>query len=126
MQGPIDTPLLEYTNVIRTRAAEAQLAQLRTGHCGLNHYLYRFKKRDDAGCEQCYGCDKETVEHFLLECPAYWEARLELKQKMGPQGMRLDKVLGDKEGAIAMAKYVERTGRLKEGREAPRVGSAER
>src|SRR5256714_4375773 len=51
----------------------AKIVQLRTGHCGLNHYLHRFSINDTPYCECGYG--KETVEHFLLECRRYKEQR---------------------------------------------------
>jgi hypothetical protein len=36
---------------VKGRATSAPLAQLGTRHCGLNHYLYRFKKVEGAGCD---------------------------------------------------------------------------
>ena len=35
------------------RKACATLTQLRMGHCGLNNYLFRFRKVDSAECPQC-------------------------------------------------------------------------
>src|SRR6266516_1263810 len=66
---------------VTTSQLSTQLAQLRTGHCGLNYYLWRFKKEDSAECMSC-GYEKETVEHFLTECPSFWEERRELRKKV--------------------------------------------
>ena len=41
------------------------LAQLRTGRCGLNHYLHRIKRVESPLCEVCQ--TPETVRHFLIE-----------------------------------------------------------
>ena len=49
---------------IGNRKISARLAQLRTGHCALNGYLYRFGKKSSPTCECGYG--KETVEHYFL------------------------------------------------------------
>src|SRR5262249_19266039 len=43
-QGP------ELYKTIKSRQSCATLAQLRTGHCGLNYYLARFKKADNPKC----------------------------------------------------------------------------
>jgi hypothetical protein len=71
----------------------AKLVQLRTGHCGLNHYLHRFGLKNTPYCECGYG--KETVEHFLLQCPKYTEQRRRLRREVGGWNMRADKLLGD-------------------------------
>jgi hypothetical protein len=54
-------------NSISGRKTCAQLVQLRTEHCGLNKYLHRFGKRYSPYCSCGYA--KETMEHFILECP---------------------------------------------------------
>jgi len=70
---------------IKNTAMAGMLAQLRTGHCGLKYYLWRFKIADNPECNKC-GYEKETVEHFLLECPAYRKERWELSKKVGHLG----------------------------------------
>ena len=91
----------EIYRTVKVRANGALLAQLCTGHCGLNYYLHHFKKKDEARCEQCK-YDRETVEHFLLECLAYWRKRHEMRVKVGARGMWLATVLGDKDGIEVM------------------------
>jgi ribonuclease HI len=53
-------------NQINSRCTTTQIAQLRTGHCGLNKCLHRFGRRSSPYCKCGYG--KETVEHYLMEC----------------------------------------------------------
>ena len=45
------------------------LIQLRTGHIGLNQYLFRIRKVESPSCLHCGGITVETVKHFLLVCP---------------------------------------------------------
>ena len=47
------------------------LMQLRTGHIGLNHHLFRIKHSETPVCPHCRGLTVETVKHFLLDCPFY-------------------------------------------------------
>src|SRR2546423_8730041 len=49
-----------FYNRISSRKAAATLVHLRTGHCGLKQYLYRFNRAESPNCE-C-GEGKETVE----------------------------------------------------------------
>ena len=79
-------------STISNRRAVATLTRLRTGHCSLNHYLYRFHLKDTPHC-RC-GNGKETVEHYLLECQLYVEQRKELQKKVGVGRMRVEKLLG--------------------------------
>ena len=79
-------------NSISGRNTCAQIVQLRTGHCGLNKYLHRFGKRYSPYCSCGYA--KETVEHFILDCPNKVQ-RKELKKMVGTWKMRIDRLLGD-------------------------------
>ena len=57
------------------------IARLRTGHCHLNEYLHRFTIIETPECE-C-GAEKETVDHYLLNCKLYDEERDKLRRKVG-------------------------------------------
>ena len=48
-------------NEIANRNAATKVAQLLTGHCGLNRYLHRFGIKNTPYCKCGYG--KEIVEH---------------------------------------------------------------
>jgi ribonuclease HI len=98
-------------NCLPNRTACAQIAQLRTGHCGLNKYLHRFKKRDDPKCE----CGRvETVEHFLMECHRYVEQRNELRKSVGLGRMNVARLLGDINAVKDTVKYIGATRRMEE------------
>ena len=80
-------------NGIADRNGAAIIAQLRTGHCGLNRYLHRFNIRNSPYCQCGYG--KETVEHYLLECRQYREQRKKLRGEVGRGKMRMEILLED-------------------------------
>jgi len=83
----------KFYNRFSNRKSATTLARLRTGHCGLKQYQYRFNLVDSPFCE-C-GEGKETVEHYLLECILHAAARNELRKKVTIGEMRLDLLLGD-------------------------------
>jgi len=95
---------------VQQRKHVVYIAQLRTGHCQLNEYLHRINKINTAKCE-C-GAEKETVEHFLLNCELYDEERDELRRKVGAQGMKLYTLLGDNQVIRNTVEYIEKTGRF--------------
>ena len=97
------------------RQAATTLAQLRTGHCGLNHYLHRFNLKESPYCECGYG--KETVEHYLMECRRYKEQRKEMHKEihgsLGKWRTKLERLLGDPKVVKHTLKFVTETARFK-------------
>ena len=85
--------------------------RLRTGHCHLNEYLHRFNIIETPECE-C-GAEKETVDHYLLNCELYDEERDALRRSVGAQRMRTNILLGDAKIIKQTMEYVEKTGRFK-------------
>ena len=77
----------------RNGAAKIAQSQLRTGHCGLNRYLYHFGTKNSPYCQCGYG--KETEEHYLMECRNYREQRKKLRRESGTGKMRVEILLGD-------------------------------
>jgi hypothetical protein len=63
----------------------------------------------ECGC----GAEKETIDHFLLNCELYDEERDELRRKVGAHGMRTSTLLGDKNIIRDTMEYIEKTGRFK-------------
>ena len=100
-----------YQAVTLIRRQTAQLAQLRTAHCLLNQYLYRFGYADSLRCE-CRSGLIENVEHFLLHCPQYDSQHTKLMREVGVCGMRMEKLLGRPRMVRHTLKYVEETRRL--------------
>lgn len=66
----------------RGKALSAVTIQMRTGKIGLYSYLHGIRP-DKITTDRCRGCNKhrETLQHVLLDCPSYREAR----QKKWPE-----------------------------------------
>ena len=47
---------------------ERIMSQLRTGYVRLNEYLHKWNLKDT---DQCQCGSKESISHFLLDCPNY-------------------------------------------------------
>ena len=97
-------------NEMANRSDAARIAQLRTGHCGLNRYLHRFGIKNSPYCQCGYG--KETVEHYLLECRNFREQRRKLRSEVGTGKMRVGRLLGDPKIIKHTVEYLKETGRL--------------
>ena len=97
-------------NEIVDRNSAAKIAQLRTGHCGLNRYLHRVGRKNSPYCQCGYG--KETVEHYLLECRNFREERKKLKREVGAGNMRVGRLLGDIKLIGHTVEFIKITGRL--------------
>lgn len=69
----------------RDRRADTVTTRLRIGHTQLNHSLSIIGKHATGQCPFCN--HRETVEHVLLECPAYSCEREILMQNVRPIGM---------------------------------------
>ena len=97
-------------NEIKDRNSAAKIAQLRTGHCGLNRYLHRFGIKNTPYCQCGYG--KETVEYYLLECRKFREQRKKLRKEVGSVKMRVARLLGDTKLIKHTVEFINATGRL--------------
>ena len=97
--------------VLQQRKHIIWISRLRTGHCHLNQYLHRFNIIETPECE-CGG-EKETVEHYLLNCELYDEERDVLRRRVGAQGMRPSILLGDSQTIQDIMDYIEKTSRFK-------------
>ena len=60
-----------------SRHKASLLIQLRSGHAPLQAHLFRMRKADSATCPGC-GRERETVQHYLMICPAYRDQRRRL------------------------------------------------
>ena len=60
-----------------SRRHETIIFRLRSGHCRLRAHLFKIRCSDSPLCEFC--TTPETVDHFLLECPAYNQHRTYLR-----------------------------------------------
>ena len=86
-------PPLKINNLIfntLTRREQVLIQRLRIGHAGVQSYLFRFKISEEQFCTQQTCLDEgidETIEHYLLHCPAHSNQRLMLVQKLQNLGV---------------------------------------
>ncbi|KAJ7032161.1 hypothetical protein C8F04DRAFT_959286, partial [Mycena alexandri] len=74
-------------------------------------HLHKINKADSPLCPGCRQAD-ETVEHYLLRCPAHADARRELVRAGGPRTRVLTKLLRIPELFPHLFRYLGRTGRF--------------
>lgn len=100
-----------------TRAQASMLMQIRTGHIGLNKYLFTIKKARSPKCQLCFECSgreiPETVKHFLFECQGYDNERHVMRMKLGRKSKDLKYILSDEGATELLLKYISRTKRLR-------------
>lgn len=77
----------------------------------MNHHLHTIGRADTQWCPGC-GAGKETVLHFVLQCPKYALQRRAYFGPLGRNGQRLDYLLSTKEGTKRLFKFVNATRRL--------------
>ena len=87
------------------------LTQLRTGHAPLAKHLHRIKKADSPMCPACLQ-DTESIQHFMLHCPAHRDARLILRNETGGRDLKIDKLFTNSKTLRALFRYVADTGRF--------------
>jgi zinc-binding in reverse transcriptase len=94
------------------RQAASLISQLHITHIPLNSYLHRFKQTDSPRCPACRE-PKETVEHYLIHCPAYtheqWVLEKAIKRK--PDSKTL---LGDHKSTLTLNNYIKDMHRFEE------------
>lgn len=78
-----------------SRHKASLLIQLRTEHIPLQNYLYRIGKAGSPTCEHC-GRERETVQHFLMQCPAFKKQCRELVAQAGPDARKRGLLLSAK------------------------------
>jgi hypothetical protein len=96
-----------------SRKAASQIAQLRLRHFPLNDYLRKINRADSVNCPACRE-DNEDVAHFLLTCPSYAFERWKLTQQASKnkRSMMVEALLGEPKLAIAVAHFIESSGRF--------------
>src|SRR5436190_23271290 len=97
-------------NEIKDRNSATKIAQLRTGHYGLNRYLHHFGIKNTSYCQ--YEYEKETIEHYLLEYRKFREQRKKLRKKIETMKIRMSRLLGDIKMIEYTLKFIKTTNRL--------------
>jgi hypothetical protein len=108
-------PSNSYLKLVKwqTRRQSSLLIALRSGHGPLNRHLHTIQRAETPRCLACGDREEETVRHFLLECPAYEEARRELRGTLGHcKAGSIRFLLSDKTALEPLYKYVDRTKRF--------------
>lgn len=75
-------------NTCRSKREEDVVSRMRLGHTGLNRTLFIMKKHVDGICEYCN--NQETLEHVIMYCPKYHQARQRLISQLGENQMTLN------------------------------------
>lgn len=95
------------------RPVASMVIQLRTGKIGFGLFLFTMKVPgyEDPFCHRCEEGKEMSVEHVLMECPAWTEMREECFSRAFRRGARptLEGLLGTTKGCKAAAKMVQRT-----------------
>ncbi|KAL1740748.1 hypothetical protein HDZ31DRAFT_46902 [Schizophyllum fasciatum] len=93
------------------------LVQIRIGHIGLNAHLHKKKLVDSPNCPSCEARGapaRETLRHFLFDCPTYRRERTVMTRALGRNARNLEAIFRDKKGIYALLRYVGRTKRLQQ------------
>jgi len=86
------------------------LIQLRSGHAPLQQYLHRIRRTPSSICPSCHAA-KETVRHFLLDCPTYRRQREALTRSLGRSARSIKHL--SKGGVLKhLFRYIHATGRF--------------
>ena len=93
----------------RVRKLDVIMTQLRLRCARLNKYLYKIKKVNSNICEACTEQEFESVSHYLIRCPAYYQQRKTLKEsleKLGIKELTTNVLLGSSDKDINIKKQI--------------------
>ncbi|KAJ4477303.1 hypothetical protein J3R30DRAFT_3484401 [Lentinula aciculospora] len=110
----INSKFLENAGTFK-RKQTSILFQLRTGHVSLKAHLHRLRKVDSPECPHCERLgrnERETVKHYILECPAYRRERFRLRQKLGRQARSIQHILSNGKAIPHLLRYIGGTERF--------------
>ncbi|KAH9809077.1 hypothetical protein DFH28DRAFT_907042 [Melampsora americana] len=68
-----------------TRPDATLITQIRSGHCSLNRFFFRFKNSDSRNCSLC--SQYENVQHLLLNCKKFARLRRDLYKAANEAGV---------------------------------------
>jgi len=113
-------PFTSFRNILHSlsRAQSSLLIQLRSGHIPLNAHLFRLNCADMDKRQACYTrwgatAPRETVTHFLFDCPAYQNERHYLDITLGRRNRDLSYIMSRKDTVQDLLRYIGRTKRLR-------------
>ena len=74
-------------------------------------YLERIKKVERANCPAC-GHPRETIQHFIFDCPSYSYERWVLLKCTKKRELKMKDLLNCEDMVIPLANYIQATGRF--------------
>ncbi|XP_006457368.1 hypothetical protein AGABI2DRAFT_56623, partial [Agaricus bisporus var. bisporus H97] len=95
------------------------LTQVRSNHLPINTYLRKIKKRENDYCDKCLEDTgrriPETLNHFILDCPAYNYERDVMKRQAGRvNAFNLERLFKSEKGIRSLIDYLDATKRFKQ------------
>jgi hypothetical protein len=109
------TPSNKYITLITglPRKLASILTQLQMGHAPLAKHLHHIGTSDSPICPACLQSD-ESVQHFMLHCPAHLGPQQMLQNNTGNRNIDLTKLLTSAAPKTqrALFKYIAKTGRF--------------
>jgi hypothetical protein len=101
-----------------TRQQASLMIQVRCGHIPLNAYLFRINRSDTEMCKACLDGEdnmqcRETVKHFIFECPSLSQEREELVGKIGLHHLNLHDIMANIDYMRSLGTFLAKTGRFK-------------
>ncbi|KAF9034131.1 hypothetical protein BJ165DRAFT_1313671, partial [Panaeolus papilionaceus] len=99
-------------NKLSDRFQLSQLVRIRTRHYPLNTYLHKRKLVPSDLCNKCNTGAKETLNHFIHDCPAYRRQRKRMHKKIKEARGDTSKILASEEYTRAMLTYIQGTERF--------------
>jgi ribonuclease HI len=113
-------PFTKFRTILHglSRAQSSLLIQIRSGHIPLNAHLYRLNCIDTDRCLACADrpgitSTKETVTHFLFDCPAYQNERHHLDTALGRHNRSLEHIMSEEKSIRELLRYIGSTKRFK-------------
>ena len=108
-----DLPSKKYMQLIAPlpRRHASILTQLRTEHAPLNFHLHRITKADSPTCPGCEQA-RETVAHFIMDCPALEEARARMYFSIGHSAHSLQYLLSEPKAMRPLFRFIHDTRRF--------------
>jgi len=102
-------PTLSKQSLVHNQPHSPTIFRLCTGHCRLNHHLFRIGLHPDGLCDYC--AVPETVDHFLTSCTEFHEARERLKQAIAALGLDTTVILQHTRATKPIASFIKDTGK---------------
>ncbi|PPQ99975.1 hypothetical protein CVT24_009556 [Panaeolus cyanescens] len=88
------------------------LVKIRTDHFPLNAYLHKRKIIPSNACTSCNEGSRESLRHYLWECPKFASQRTKLREVTSGSGDSLELILKNRAHTEALLDYVVNTKRF--------------